>query len=191
MEIKVPNIQVERIERQINTDFMGRESHAKTYRGHLIGCIQKCRNDGNFELLKLYEEELRVFNGFYPQKLIRVEILQGYKDYDKIIPNIYKDIENNVLIRVWHKDNYEDRVIEKCHINAFKGILGHFSVGESVSCYRIAKMMGYGQTEREAWQELWKRRMTDYFPKYYFVCLFLEKIGVIDYGKKGVITRLK
>lgn len=192
MEFINPESDVVKIEREkVNVDFMKRKSQAKTYRGHLSGCIAKCKNDGNIELQKLYEEELEIFNKFYPLQIIKIEVLQGYKDYNKALPDIWKNINNDVMIRVWHKEGYEDKVIGKGAINRFIAILRRFKVGEKVSCYRIAKELGYGDTEKEAWETLWGKRMTDYFPNYYYVCLFLDKIGFAEYGKRGSVVRLK
>jgi len=195
--VEIKNVRIEKIEedKSKRRDY---KSEAKTIRGLLLGVINKFRNDAKkgkiytpLELQTTFEEVLRKFNKFYPKKVIKVEILQGYKDYDKTIPDIWKDINNNVLIRVWHKEGYEDKIIESAHINAFLKVLRRFKVGEEITCYRIAKELGYGKTEKDAWKNLWRERMTEYFPKYYRVCLFLEKIGYISYGKSGKVIRLR
>ena len=190
--VEVINRDIETIERkEVDMSFMKRKSNSKTFLGLLQGYLQKCKNDRNKEMTLFIEELIIKFKKFYPDKIVKIEILQGYKDYDKAIPNIWKDITNKVMIRVWHNESYEDNEITKEAINNFLRILRRMRLGETITCYRIAKELGYGETEESAWQNLWSKRMTDYFPKYYHVCLFLEKTGIINYGKKGTITRLR
>ena len=182
--------EVIRIEREpVDIRLIERKSNSKTFKGYLTGCLAKAVKDRNKELEILFTELINKFKEFYPEKIIKVVILQGYKDYEKANPNIWKGIDNNVLIEVWHKKNYETKEIKKKAINRFIGILQKFPIGEEITCYKIAKELGYGMTEKEAWKNLWANRMNEYFPNYYFVCLFLQKIGLIDYKKEGHIIR--
>lgn len=174
---------------------VNKKTNSHTYRGVINGYIHKVSNmpDNTFitkkELELMFNEILRKFNEFYPNKITKVVILQGYKNYEEAHPKIWKGIENNVLIEVWHKDAYETKEIKKEAINRFLCVLKRFPVGEEITCYTIAKELGYGKTEKEAWKNLWANRMNEYFPNYYFVCLYLKKIGIIDYSNKGKIKR--
>jgi hypothetical protein len=174
---------------------LNNNTQAKNFENRLKYAIHAIRNsiDMNYtkdELICVLEQLYTDFKAFYKQdKIIKVQIIQGYKDYGKAEPNIWKGVDNNVLIEVWHKNGYQTKEIKKEAINNFLRILLNYKIGEEITCYRIAKDLGYGQTEDEAWINLWGNRLTEYFPKYYFVCLFLDKIQVIDYLKDGKIIR--
>lgn len=185
---------VETIEREkVDTSPIKRKSYARSYRGHLMGCIQKCKNDNNIELQKLYEEELKIFNSFYPEKIVRVEILQGYKNkYEKAsLGEFYRDLDDNIHIRVWHREGYESKIIKKGAIGKIIAVLNSLQLGEVVSCYKMAFKLGYGDTEKQAWKNLWKDRMDEYFPNYYSPILFLQELKYIEYDRKGNIKRIR
>ncbi len=176
----------------------GYKSSAKTVRGILLGLIQKFSKDvkkGKIytakELDIVFSEALRKFNEHYPKKMVRIEIMQGYKDYNKYSSRIWKGVDNNIMIRLWRNNTYQDFKIPKVAINKILMVLKGISIGKSINCYQMALKLGYGHTEKEAWQNLWGNRMGAYFPNYYAPLLFLEKIGVIKYGSRGIITRLK
>ena len=186
---------IEKIEFQgkskLDIEFLKRDTTAKTFRGFLRGCLQKVRNDENIEMSTFFVELIKKFDEFYPQKVIRIEILQGYKNYGEAHPLIWKGVKEDYYIRIWHNEGYENKIVKKEHINRLIWILKDLDVGQSLNCYQIALKLKYGHNEKEAWQNLWARRMTDYFPKYYHPLLVIKALGYIKYGKKGVITRLK
>jgi hypothetical protein len=186
-----PKIEIERIESKgIDLELLKRKSRSKSFRGYLNGCVLKAIKSENKELEILFRELLQKFNDFYPQHITRVDIIQGYKDYKEANPYIWRGIREDFYIRIYHREGSECESVKKEHINRMILIIRGLGIGESINCYQIALKMGYGATEKEAWQNLWGRRGTDYFPKYYYVLLILKKLGVIEYSKKGV-TRIK
>jgi len=103
------DIEIETYEKpEINVDFLRRKSHTKTYRGHLIGNIQKCRNDNNDELEKVFEDELRVYDKFNPPKIEKITIVEGWeKGNGEFL--IEKDVDNDFVVEIWHKENKEKK----------------------------------------------------------------------------------
>jgi len=186
VEIKNRNIEIEIIEKKpIEVGFLKRPSKAKSYRGHLIGCISKCKNDKNIELQKLYEEELRIFNKFYPLKIVKVILLEGWEKENGEFP-VWKDVNNDFLVEIWHKGVRETQRVSKNAINGLLRAVRQLDKGKPYKCYDIAKLMGY------TWKEIWADRMGLYFPIYYLPMKCLSAIGVVKYGgNHKTIIRLK
>lgn len=193
-EIKVKNVEREVIESnggkhpldELNTKFTERESKAKSFRGRLMGDLQKAKNDGNLIMVRYLEELIYEFNKFFPQKIVRVEIIQGYKSYGRANPDIYRGVDNDFHIKIYHNEGYEFKIVKKEAINHLIFVVKSLKIGELINCYQVAIKLGYGHTEKEAWENLWAKRMDEYFPKYYHPVLVLKKVGIIDYSKKGI-----
>lgn len=175
-----------------------KKSAAQNYRGWLQGRLQICRNalkENPTEIMrameKTFEEMLNKFNEMFPDKIIKVEIIQGWKNYGEAHPEIWKGVDNNFVIKVWHQSGDEIKEVEKEAINRMIYVISKMEIGDTITCYEMACRLGYGETPKTAWKSLWADRMNEYFPHYYQPLLCLKEIGIINYGGRGNITRIK
>jgi hypothetical protein len=174
------------LEEPVDVKLLERKTHGKTYRGYLQGCLQKARNDKNKELEVLFDELIRKFNTFYPDKVIKVVIIEGW---EKTNGDFYigKDVDNDFVVEIWHKEQKEVKKVPKEHLNDMLYVIRQLEIGKNYTCYDIAKLMGYSE-----WKELWANRMTEYFPLYYIPLKIFNELGVVHYGgNKKNIVRLK
>lgn len=175
---------------KIDTNFIERKSIAKTYRGHLISNIQKCIHDNNIEMQKVFEEELRIFNSFYPKQIVKneIRIVEGWKGEG--LTEIYKGFEEDFIIKEFIKDKETNEVSESTHIipkgdvNKMLFIIKSLPLNEKATCYEISDKLGY-----PSWKDLWKERK-QYFAYYYFPIKICEALKIIKYSGRGEITRI-
>ena len=179
-----------KVERQaIDIKLIERPTKSKTFRGYLSGMLVKAKNDKNYELEVLLTEILNVFNEFAPNKLIKIEIIDGWKGKDKI--EVYKGFDDDFRIKEHIKDKETGEVnehiveVKKEDLNRMIGLIKGLNFNEPVKCYDIAEKLGYS-----SWKELWKERQ-EYFRRYYHPLKCLEAIGLIKYGGRGIITKIK
>jgi len=167
------------------------KSNANSIRGLILGLIQKFRNDvkkgktySPKELEMTFDEALRKFNECYPQKIIRMEIIEGWEKEGSY--PIEKNFDNDFIVEIWHKDNKERMVVKKENLNKMLIAIRKLEKGKIYKCYDIVKLLGY------EWKEVWANRMSIYFPEYYTPLKIFNKLGIINYGgnKKNII-RLK
>ena len=181
VEVKVK--QVESVSKRI------KKTTAKTYRGYLEGCLAKARNDKNTELVVLFTELIQKFREYHPDKLFKIEIVEGWKGEGTM--EIYKGFENDFIIREWIKDKDGSEASErlvtvrKQELNKILWIIRDMALETPYKCYYVAKKLGY-----PSWKELWKERK-EYFTHYYYPIKVCEALGVIHYSGRGTITRLK
>jgi len=190
--VVIPVRKVEREERhetKIQINQLDRKTTAKTYRGYLQGSIAKARNDDNKELVVLFEELLAKFNSYYPEKIIKIEIIQGWKNYGEAHPEIWKGFDNDFRIKIWHNSGFEVKDVKKEDINRVLLEIKQMKPQETISCYEMAFRLGYGQDPKRAWKNLWANRMNEYFPHYYTPLLILRELGIVKHEKKGNLTR--
>lgn len=192
VEIENPHREIERFEKpKVDISPIKRKSNSKTFRGYLSGCIAKAKIDKNEELKILFETILDKFNKFYPERIIATEItiIDGWKGKDFI--DIYKGFDNDFRIKVHIKSKETGEVsesikeVKKEDLNRMVFVIKKLTINEPVKCYKIAEMLGYD------WKEVWKERTEIYFKSYYYPTKILEKLGVISYTGRGVITKLK
>ena len=186
-----PHRIIETYERKIDISPVKTKSKANTFRGYLNGCISKARLSKNKEMEIVFEEILNKFNKFYPEKIIATEItiIDGWKGKDYI--DIYKGFDNDFRIQEHIKSKETGEVttsikeVKKEDLNTMIFTIKKLNLNEPVRCYQIAEMLGHD------WKEIWKERTSLYFKIYYYPLKVLEKLGVISYSGRGVITRLK
>lgn len=186
--------------KHIKTDFyepkQTYKSKAKSVRGVIEGLLIKFRKDLKYntnttyhpeELIIIFEEALRKFNKHYKDnKITKVEIIEGWEKSGGEFP-IEKNFENDFIVEIWHKDNKEKRIVKKEDLNRMIAIIRKLKIGEEYKCYDIAKLMGMDWKE-----DVWKNRMSVYFPLYYIPLKLLSHLRVINYGgNKRTIVRLK
>lgn len=189
--IEVKEKEIVKEEKPIDISFSKRKSTAKTFKGELIGDLQKVRNDGNKEMEIYIQEKIRSFNRFYPLKIVKNEItiLDGWKGKDNI--EVYKGFDNDFRILEHIKDKesgeVKERIIEvkKEDLNKILFIIKKMPLNEPYKCYYFAKKLGY-----EKWKDLWRERKL-YFSQYYFPIKVMEALYLINYSGRGTITRLK
>ena len=168
-----------------------KDTKAQSYRGYLKGCISKCVHDNNKELEILFQEMLRKFNEFYPDKIVKneIRILDGWKGEGST--EVYKGFTDDFRIVEHIKDKGSLEVKESYHtvlkedINRMLFIIRDLEIQQTYKCYYIAKKLGYSD-----WKSLWKERQ-DYFRLYYYPIKVAEALGLICYSGRGQVTRIK
>ncbi len=194
MEVKSQTQQIETYE--MVGDIKKYKTSAKTIKGIVLGLIQKFRNDAKkgkiyspTELEWVFSESLRRFNEYYPNKIVKNEItiLDGWKGKD--VKEVYKGFDKDFTIIQHVKDKETGEITEFPHtvkkedFNRILFIIKKLPLNEPVSCYLIAKKLGYGE-----WKNLWKERK-EYFKFYYFPIKVCEALKIINYSGKGTIIR--
>ena len=191
-EIKERNIETEIMTRKgENLEILKKRSSAKTYRGYLDGKLKKTIRNGNKEMEIILKELIRVFNEFYPQRIIpkEIEIISGWKGKD--VKEIYKGFEEDFIIKEHIKDKETGEVstithpVAKENVNRLLFWIKQWEMGEMHKCYDFAEKLGWN-----SWKDLWRERKI-YFETYYFPIKVLEAIGIIKYSGRGEITRMK
>jgi len=166
------------------------QTKAQSYRGYLKGCISKCVHDNNKELEILFQEMLRKFNEFYPDKIVKneIRILDGWKGEGST--DVYKGFVDDFRIVEHIKDKHSGEVKESYHtvlkedINRVLYIIRDLEQQQTYKCYYIAKKLGY------EWKNLWRERQ-EYFTYYYYPIKVCEALGLIEYSGRGQVTRIK
>lgn len=165
----------------------GRTS-ANTFSGFLLSGIKKSRDNKDWVTAKFLEEIYDSYKKYHPKKLNTVEILEGWKGNDR--PEIYKTFENDFKIIMHQKEDGEIKRIEKEipkeNVNRLWQFIQNWEIGETKKCYAFAEILN-----QPNWREVWKKRTDVYFPLYYYPIKVLQALGLIHYGNKGQITRLK
>lgn len=182
--------QLEKIEKV--GDVKKYKSDSKSIRGLILGLIQKFSSDSKNnkiysakELQMIFSEVLSRFNELYPQKVTKIEVVEGWEKANGEYP-IEKNFENDFIVEIWHNENKEKKIVSKADLNRMLNIIRKLEVGKVYNCYNIADLMGI------EWGELWKHRMDIYFPRYYAPLKILSFLKIIDYGgNKKTIIRLK
>lgn len=174
--------QAERVEKV--GDKIKKKSSAESHRGWITGQLQRCRNqlkqDPNNETLKILEifisEELDNFNACFPDKIVKVIIIEGWKNTDGEFP-IHKDINNDWVVEVWNGDSKQEKKVPKENINRMLRVIRQLKLNKEYTCYQIAELMGY------SWHnDVWKERMKIYFPIYYLPLKILNELKIVKYG---------
>jgi len=174
-------------ESKLDKEILSKKSSSKSFKGWLIGKIKESTDMETRiflqEIYKKYEE----FNS--KKEVITLEIIEGWKGKDSI--SIDKRFDNDFVIETHNKDKETNEVttskhnIPKENVNNMLTFISYWKVGESHKCYEFAEMLGCTD-----WKEVWKERMTIYFPLYYYPLKILEKLGIIKYSGRGKITRI-
>jgi len=167
------------------------KSNAKSIKGLVLGLISKFREDAKKgitytpkEMEILWEEVYKKFKELYPDNITKIEIEEGWEGSGDF--PIWKDVNNNFVVYIWHNKGKERYEVPKENINRMLRVVRQMKIGEEYNCYWIAKKLGY------EWKTIWKERMKLYFPVYYVPLKILAKLGVIDYGgNKKYIVRLR
>lgn len=161
-----------------------RDSKARSFWTYLESWKNIFKKEDNKQGIILVEEIQNKFLEFYPNKESFIQIIEGWEKEGDF--PIWKDIDNDFVVEIWHKDAKETYKVPKENINAMLNVIRQLDIGIEYKCYAIAKKLGY------EWKELWKERMGAYFPFYYIPLKILDKIGFISYGgNKKYIIRLK
>ena len=186
-----PNVETIEIDKsKVDVAFIKKKTQAKTFRGYLNGCIIKTK--GNTEMEFLFRELLVKFNYYYPQQIVKteIEIISGWKGKGEY--NIYRNFEEDIVIRYPIKDKhtkevtYQTKTIPKENVNKMLIIIRKLELDKKYSCYDIAKLLGYDWKE-----DVWKNRTKIYFLEYYFPIKCIEAMGLIKYSGRGDTTRIR
>jgi hypothetical protein len=181
--IEVPVRNVEKIE-EIKP-IKRKKSAAESYRGWLQGRLQICRNEDNKTMEMVYQEMIDKFKDFFPDKIIKIIIIEGWKKHNGEFP-VHQDINDDYIIEIWHNEGKELKRVPKENMQKMLNVIRQLDVGGIYKCYHIAKLLGY------EWKEIWKERMGVYFPAYYAPLKIFNELGVINYGgNRKSIVRLR
>jgi len=184
------NIEIE--EPKLDLSLFRKKGNAKTYAGYLIAKMKQARDEENKEIVHLLNHLYQKYMEFHKKEskaLVEIEIVEGWKGIDDI--SIFKGFENNFIIESHIKDKETHEVTTTTHqipfekVNTILYVIKRMEVGEKVKCYDFAPHLGYSE-----WKDLWRERK-DYFDLYYYPIKVLEALGIIKYGGRGDITRLK
>lgn len=184
---------------------MKKRSSAKTPSGILLGSIKKIKNSEDFNLSKL--DLLLLLDGIYQKvyevekkikiPIIEIEIIDGWKGTDSLDFN--KGFENDIVIKEHRKDKDTGEVITTPHtipfeqVNRILFIVNKLKIAEKVYYRKVVSnliSMYDLQIGLDAFNG-GRNRSRYYFPIYYFPVKILEKLKIIHYSGRGVITRLK
>jgi hypothetical protein len=192
--ILVKSPEIVKIENTSNTrldlSLFRKKGNSKTYEGYLIQKMKESRNEGNLDVAELIQHFYKKYLEFKPKKenLIKIEIIDGWKGSD-IIDITY--FEHDFLIETHNKDKESGEVttskhlIQRGDVNRLLLFIRKWKINESHKCYDFANTLG-----EKDWKEVWKKRTDVYFPKYYFPIKILEKLRIIKYTGRGLITRI-
>ena len=169
------------------------KSNAKTPSGIVLTHANKHCKDGNIEMevyLRELYKQVKEVEKETNKPCVEIEIVEGWKGKDNI--EIFKGFTEDFVIKRHQKEKSTGEIKSSSHTIPFEDVnrllyfIKKWKVGESRKCYDFAEIIG-----EKDWKEVWKKRTDVYFPLYYYPIKCLEKIGIIKYSGKGVITRLK
>ncbi len=190
-EVKVKS-QEEYSEPKLDLSILKKKTSANTFTGWIIGKVKQARNEGNHEvmhlLVNIYEKYMELEKRRL-QPIIEVEIIEGWKGIDNI--ELFRGFENDFVIKSHTKNKETGEVTTQTHqievgrVNTLFFWIKQWKLRETHRCYDFAEKLGYKE-----WKELWKERK-QYFELYYFPIKCLEAMGIIKYGGRGEITRIK
>lgn len=169
-----------------------RATNAHSFKGWLVASVKTARADKNEEVARLLEEVMLKYEYYEHnrnQPLIELELLGNWKGFDKIA--VYDGFTNDFIIVEHRKDKLSGQVEQISHtiphenVNRILFYIKKWKIGEKHKCYDFAEVIG-----QKDWKSLWKERKL-YFMHYYFPVKVLEKIGIIKYGGRGEITRIR
>lgn len=181
-----------REEPKIDIALLRKKSSAKTPSGLILSYLQKARKMGNLELSIFLQELYTQVIPLEKRRLapiIEIEIVEGWKGKDTL--QIWGGVQNDWVIRSHLKDKDTGKVSSSNHLiknedfNRILFFIKKWEIGESHKCYDFAEVLGF-----KKWKDLWREREI-YFKKYYYCIKILEKLEIIHYSGRGVITRLK
>lgn len=165
------------------------------FRNYLNGLITKFSLNEEFglnhkELGVFLREVLTKFNSCYPNKIIKkeIEIISGWKGKGSFEIDFFTD---EIIIAEKSKDKETGEVSTIKHsvapenVNRLLLFINQWEIGETRKCYDFATVLG-----ELNWQEVWKKRSSVYFPRYYYPIKVLEAMKKIKYSGRGDITRL-
>lgn len=179
-------------EPKIDPNLFRKRSDAKTYKGWLIGMMKKTRDNGNLELCMVLQTCYNKYMDFAKtneRTLIELEIIDGWKGQDLI--QIHKGFNSNFLIKTHNKDKETGKVTTSNHeipyenVNKLLFFIKKWEIGEKHKCYEFTELLG-----EKTWEDVIGKRTKIYFPLYYFPIKILEKLKIIKYSGRGVITRI-
>ena len=189
VEIKEPNlVKIEKPDIDIGKGKKLRkgDTKAKSFMTYLISWENIFKRENNKQALILIEEIKNKFLEFYPEKITRMVIIEGWKKYGQGNFPIWKDIDNDFVVEIWHNENKEIKKVKKEDINNMLRVIMTMKIGQPYKCYYVAKKLGY------SWKKIWAERMELYFPVFYFPLKILNELGAIRYGEGTKnITRIK
>ena len=178
-------------------NYLDRESTAKSFKTFLQVKIKQTENlpknevYSREELIWILKELQGKYKEFSKTQREKVEIiLEGWKGKDTI--EIYKGFTNDFKLTEHRKDKETGEIKTSTHevsnqdVNRILFWIKKWKIGESHKCYDFAEVLGV-----EDWETIWKKRTEIYFKLYYYPLKTLEKIGIIEYSGRGVITRIK
>jgi len=190
--IELPVRQTERQEFKPTGVTIQRKTKANSFIGYLQAWKNKFTQLKNPEMVVLMEEFMNKFYEFYParlNKLVEIEILDGWKGKDKI--EVFELFDADFRIRQHSKDKDTGEVsevikeIRKEDVNKMICLIKKLPLNEPINCHKVAEMLGYS-----SWKGLWKERQ-EYFQFYYEPIKVIEALGWIHYSGRGIITRIK
>ena len=193
MAREVESIVSVRQEPKIDISLLRKKSNAKTPAGLILSYLQKARKMGNLELSIFLQELYTQIIPLEKKRLapiIEIEIVEGWKGKD--ILQIWGGVENDWMIRSHLKDKDTGKVSSSNHLiknedfNRILFFIKKWEIGESHECYDFTEIVG-----EKFWKDVIGKRSKVYFPKYYYCIKILEKLEIIHYSGRGVITRLK
>lgn len=198
--VEVLSREIQKIEK------LGERKSPKTFRTYLQGCIQKADNDNNTDMSFLFREILKTFNSYYPQGIIKYEVIGAEMWQGKDSYEIYKGFSNDFLLREYRKDKETGIVtpgepieVAKENINYLLGLLKGLNIGEHYSArFFWEKIIKHYGLDKKGVNYLnfnggGKMRATYYFPYYLYPLRVLESIQVVKLsgGKGGGVYKLK
>ena len=180
-------------EPKLNISILKKKTNAKTFTGWLIGKTKQARNENNPEVMHLLASIYEKYMELEKRRLkptIEIEIIEGWKGIDNI--KLFRGFENDFVIKSHTKNKETGEVTAQTHqikaenVNRLFFWIKQWKVGEMHKCYDFAEKLG-----EKDWKEVWKKRMEVYFPLYYHPIKVLEALGIIKYGGRGEVTRIK
>lgn len=159
-----------------------RDSKAKSHYTFLQGLKSTLSKEGNTNALILVSEIEKDFLKHYPSHESYIEIIEGWEKSNGVYP-IWKDFNNNFMVKIWHGENFENMKVEKDDMNNMLRVIRRLEKGKEYKCYDIAEMLGH------EWKEIWKERTELYFKIYYPCLKIFNELGIIRYGgnKKSIV----
>jgi hypothetical protein len=184
-------------EPKLDISLFKKKSNANTFKGFLLGKMKETRKAGNRDLTeaiqfiyKKYLEYLKLEKEFN-NELPGMEIVGGWKGKGTIDIN-QRLFSKDVLVKIPIKDKktlkvkWSKKVIPKENVNRILCYVNKWKIGDQHECYEFAEVLG-----EINWQEVWKKRTKVYFLKYYYPIKILESMGLIEYGGRGEITKIR
>ena len=173
------------------------KTNAKSHRGIILGLLSKFRNDAKkgitytpYELKFVFTEALEKYDELKKKTQVVELELVGWKgrdvvefcdgfDNEFVLLEHRKDKETGEIEQITHKVSHEN-------VNLLLKFIRKWRINDVHDCYYFAEVLG-----EPSWDEVWRKRTSVYFQKYYYPIKVLEKLGVIQYSGRGTIKRLK